>query len=51
MRLRWAAAGMLAAAGQFRRVRGYAQLPVLAAAIRREVHGEPGANATEIVSA
>src|SRR5664280_2073456 len=27
MRLRWAAAGMLAAAGQFRRVQGYAQLP------------------------
>src|SRR5659263_3364 len=29
MRLRWAAAGMLAAAGQLRRVQGYAQLPLL----------------------
>jgi transposase-like protein len=34
MRLRWAAAGMLAAAGQFRRVKGYRQLPQLAAALR-----------------
>jgi putative transposase len=34
MRLRWAAAGMLAAADQFRRVKGYRQLPQLAAAIR-----------------
>jgi putative transposase len=34
MRLRWAAAGMLAAAEQFRRVKGYRQLPQLAAAIR-----------------
>lgn len=33
MRLRWAAAGMLAAAGQFRRVQGYAQLPQLAGAL------------------
>jgi putative transposase len=37
MALRWAAAGMLAAQGQFRRVRGFAQLPLLAAALRREV--------------
>lgn len=35
MALRWAAAGMLAAEGQFRRVRGFAQLPLLAAALRR----------------
>jgi putative transposase len=34
MRLRWAAAGMLAAAGQFRRVKGYRQLPQLARALR-----------------
>jgi transposase-like protein len=34
MRLRWAAAGMLAAADQFRRVKGYRQLPQLAVAIR-----------------
>ena len=30
MRLRWAAAGMLAAEAQYRRVKGYRQLPVLA---------------------
>lgn len=33
MRLRWAAAGMLEAQKQFRRVKGYSQLPQLAAAI------------------
>src|SRR5664280_691055 len=33
MRLRWAAADMLAAAGQFRRVQGRAQLPQLAGAL------------------
>jgi hypothetical protein len=33
MRLRWAAAGMLAAAGEFRRVKGYRQLPQLARAL------------------
>ncbi len=37
MRLRWAAAGMLAAATQFRRVKGYRQLPALAAALRHAV--------------
>jgi transposase-like protein len=37
MRLRWAAAGMDAAAGQFRRVKGYRQLPKLAAALRHTV--------------
>lgn len=37
MRLRWAAAGMLAAAGQFRRVKGYRQLPKLAASLRHAV--------------
>lgn len=36
MRLRWAAAGMLAAEEQFRRVKGYKQLPLLADALRRE---------------
>jgi putative transposase len=40
MRLRWAAAGMLAAAQQFRRVKGYRQLPQLAAALRHAV-GDP----------
>jgi putative transposase len=34
MRLRWAAAGMLTAATQFRRVKGYRQLPQLAAALQ-----------------
>jgi hypothetical protein len=37
MRLRWAAAGMLAAAGQFRRVKGYRQLPQLSGALRHAV--------------
>ncbi len=37
MRLRWAAAGMLAASGQFRRVKGYRQLPLLATALQRAV--------------
>lgn len=37
MRLRWAAAGMLAASDQFRRVKGYRQLPNLAAALRHTV--------------
>ena len=35
MRLRWAAAGMLEAAEQFRRVKGYSQLPQLAAAVKK----------------
>jgi transposase-like protein len=37
MRLRWAVAGMDAAASQFRRVKGYRQLPKLAAALRHAV--------------
>lgn len=37
MALRWAAAGMLAAQGQFRRVRGFRELPLLAAALRLAV--------------
>jgi hypothetical protein len=40
MRLRWAAAGMLAAATQFRRVKGYRQLPALAVALERTVGAE-----------
>ncbi len=45
MRLRWASAGMLAAASQFRRVKGHTQLPALAAALQRATIGEsnPGA--------
>jgi transposase-like protein len=37
MRLRWAAAGMLEASKQFRRVKGYRQLPRLAAELRHAV--------------
>jgi len=37
MRLRWAAAGMLAAEAQYRRVKGYRQLDCLAVAIANEV--------------
>ena len=37
MRLRWAAAGMLAAESQFRRVQGYQRLPQLARALRQAV--------------
>jgi hypothetical protein len=37
MRLRSAAAGMLTASTQFRRVKGYRQLPALAAALRQTV--------------
>lgn len=44
MRLRWAAAGMLAAQAQFRRVKGYQQLPALAAALARTVGAQPAAN-------
>jgi putative nicotinate phosphoribosyltransferase len=40
MRLRWAAAGMLAAPAQFRRVKGYRQLPQLAIALHRAVGAE-----------
>jgi transposase-like protein len=40
MRLRWAAAGMLAASAQFRRVKGYRQLPALAAALHHAVSAE-----------
>jgi putative transposase len=41
MALRWAAAGMLAAEGQFRRVKGYRELPQLAAALERATAEEP----------
>lgn len=42
MRLRWAAAGMLEAAGQFRRVKGYSQLPQLASAIKTAISKAEG---------
>jgi hypothetical protein len=37
MVLRWAAAGMVAAETQFCRVKGYRELPALAAALRHEL--------------
>jgi putative transposase len=37
MRLRWAAAGMLAAQAQYRRVQGFRQLPAVAKAISAEI--------------
>jgi hypothetical protein len=37
MRLRWTAAGMLEAERQFRRVRGHRELPLLVAALTRQV--------------
>jgi transposase-like protein len=40
MRLRWAAAGMLEASKQFRKVKGYRQLPALAAALRHAVRAD-----------
>jgi putative transposase len=42
MALRWAAAGMLAAQAQFRPVKGYQELPTLAAALERATNDEPG---------
>jgi putative transposase len=42
MALRWAAAGMLAAQDQFRRIKGYQELPQLALALERATAEEPG---------
>jgi len=42
MALRWAAAGMLAAEDQFRRVKGYRELPQLLAALEHATTDEPG---------
>ena len=41
MALRWAAAGMTAAESQFRRVKGFRQLPELARALERTVGYQP----------
>jgi putative transposase len=41
MALRWAAAGMLAAEAQFRRVKGYQELPALAGALEHATADEP----------
>jgi len=51
MRLRWAAAGMDQAAGQYRRVKGYRQLPQLAAALLAATADTATVTATEAVSA
>jgi len=42
MALRWTAAGMLAAESQFRRVKGYRQLPQLLAALESATVDQPG---------
>ena len=48
MALRWTAAGMLEAEGQFRRVIGYRDLAKLAVALEREIGpGRPAQTATE----
>jgi transposase-like protein len=46
MALRWAAAGMLAAEAQFRRGKGFRELPALAIALRRAVGLPEGEEAT-----
>jgi putative transposase len=46
MRLRWAAAGMLAAEQQYRRVKGYRQLDQLATAITATIHHRQLADAS-----
>jgi len=51
MRLRWAAAGMEQAADQYRRVKGYRQLPQLAAALLAATASDEAGTATEAVSA
>ncbi len=42
MALRWTAAGMLAAEAQFRRVKGYRQLPQLLIALEEAAADQPG---------
>lgn len=42
MALRWTAAGMLAAEAQFRRVKGFRQLPALLAALQQATTDQPG---------
>ena len=46
MRLRWAAAGMIAAEAQYRRVKGYRQLDTLGAALAARVSSHPDADRT-----
>jgi putative transposase len=51
MVLRWTAAGMLNAERSFRRIKGYKQMPQLAAALHRHAHSDTINNHTENVSA
>ena len=48
MAMRWCAAGMLEAEGQFRRVKGYREIPVLIAAMDRHFHPEMLAGKEEV---
>jgi hypothetical protein len=50
MALRWTAAGMLAAEAQFRRVKGFRELPALLAALEEATAEQPGANTLDSVS-
>src|SRR5680860_468456 len=47
MALRWTAAGMLAAEGQFRRVKGFRQLPQLLAALEEATADQPGTDSLD----
>lgn len=47
MRRRWCAAGMLAAEKQFRRIKGYRQMPALVAQLRRHAHAVTPLSDTE----
>jgi transposase-like protein len=51
MALRWTAAGMLAAEDQFRRVKGFRQLPSLLTALAEATADQPGADIAPDVSA
>ena len=51
MALRWTAAGMLAAEDQFRRVKGFRQLPALIAALAAATAEQPGADVPADVTA
>ena len=48
MAMRWCAAGMLEAQGQFRRVKGYREIPILIAAMDRHFHSEMLAGKGEV---
>ena len=47
MALRWPAAGMAAAEAQFRRVKGYRQLPQLLAGLEEATTDQPGTDSLE----